>query len=640
MKLYRTFLIICLLSMLMNTIPAAALSTSQPALLGTDGVWSMAAANPQRTSWVSGASNEIRGNLQVEWYRVFDPYIDNKVQVIASDNKVFVSTTKGLYAFNAADGSQAWVYGTELPLGNSPTFYNGILYVGGYDHKMHAINSTTGQLKTGWTFLEAAGGYETNPLVINDTYTGSQPVVLAGNRDGYFYALDANTGGLKWKFKTGGPIRFSAAYKNGIVYFASDDSFAYALNVATGLQAWKSAKLQGAGFDNYWPVVYTDTTSGKDFVIYSGSKKADWSWFSTAASSLYFSENYEMYANQSGCTGTIQLDCSVISNYMASHPWKRHLFILDARTGIESTPYAPVNWSGVTHNGNKHPPVVSGDGQLYSHIGYNAGGNNGANGWIAQWKIGSSTINKIYTNQSGAADEPVTFTSGGNLIYWGEGVNADAWGTLDLTKPVGSNRYTWQSPTSMPGAGAKYTSLDLTGKFGGYNGVYGYFDGLTNQSPVPYNNKLYVINGNALFALSTTGGGRQLATAAAPSAQASGALTATQQDIQQRLANEIQKMINAGHLRPGYMDVGIPGGYLDYHGNAAAVPGNHLAEYFHNPADTLYTLAIALPYLPSALQTQVKTYLQQEQAAYPVDNTAHIGWNNGAPRNRSRMCRR
>ena len=84
-----------------------------------DGVWSMAAANPQRTSWVSGEGNEIKGNLKVAWYRVFDPYIDNKVQAIVSEDKVFVSTSKGLYAFNTANGTQAWVYGTEMPLGNS-----------------------------------------------------------------------------------------------------------------------------------------------------------------------------------------------------------------------------------------------------------------------------------------------------------------------------------------------------------------------------------------------------------------------------------------------------------------------------------------------------------------------------------------
>jgi len=632
MKPYKMLIWICLLSLLINFIPSAALSPDKQVVqTTTSSVWSMAAANPQRTSWVSGASNEVRGNLRVEWYRVFEPYIDNKVQVIASDNKIFVSTSKGLYAFNAVDGSQVWVYGTELPLGNSPTFYKGNLYVGGYDHKIHAIDAATGQLKTGWKFFEAGAGYETNPLVISDSYTGSQPIILAGNRDGTFYALDANSGLLKWKFKTGGPIRLSAAYKDGVVYFAADDSYAYALNVATGQQVWKSAKLPGAGFDNYWPVIYSDAATGKDFVLYSGSKKADWAWFSPTVGSLYFSENYDMYASQPGCTGTTQLDCSIITKYMTSHPWKRHLFILDASTGNEYTPYAPVNWAGVTHNGNKHPPVVGGDGQLYSFIGYNAGGNNGANGWISQWKIGSSTVAKIYNNSSGAADEPVTFTSGGNLIYWGEGVNADAWGTLDLTKPISSNHYTWQSPTSMPGAGAKYTALDLTGKFGGANGVYGYFDGLTNQSPIPYNNKLYVINGNALFVLSPSGGGRQLPTVQAPTAQASGSLTASQQEIQQRLANEIQKMLAAGHLRPGYADSGIPSGYLNMHGNDA-VPGNHLGEYFHNPADTLYTLAVALPYLPATLQSQVKTYMQQEQASYPVDSIAHIGWKNGASR--------
>ena len=595
-----------------------------------DGVWSMAAANPQRTSWVSGEGNEIKGNLKVAWYRVFDPYIDNKVQAIVSEDKVFVSTSKGLYAFNTANGTQAWVYGTEMPLGNSPTYFDGTLYVGGYDHRIHAITASNGQKKAGWMFLEAGAGYETNPLVVKDSFTGNQPVVFAGNRDGYFYAIDGNNGSLKWKYQTDGPIRFSAAYKNGVVYFAADDSYAYALNATNGALVWKSAKMPGAGFDNYWPVIYTDPTSGKDYVILSGSKKADWAWFGWQ-SSLYFSENYAMYETQAGCTGSITLNCSVISNYMAANPWKRHLFILDRNTGVEYTPYAPINWAGVTHNGNKHPPIVSGGG-LYSFIGYNNGGNNGANGWIARWQLGSASIQKIYNHLSGAADEPVTFTAAGNLIYWGEGVNADPWGTIDLTKSIGSNVYTWQDLRSLPGAGEKYTSLDLTGKFGGNNGVYGYFDGLNNLSPIPYKNKIYVINGNALFALGTTGNATQLAKVQVPASQVSGTLSLTPEDIQQRLTNEIQKILAAGHLRPGYADSGIPSGYFNFHGNEASVPGNHIGEYFHNPADTLYTLSIALPYLSPSLQTQVKDYLQQEQINYPVQTIAHIGWKNGSPR--------
>jgi len=74
----------------------------------------MTAANPQRTSH---NSVEVPGELQPVWYRPIDPYIDNKVQVIAADSKIFLATSKGLYAFDAANGNQLWVYGTEMPLG-------------------------------------------------------------------------------------------------------------------------------------------------------------------------------------------------------------------------------------------------------------------------------------------------------------------------------------------------------------------------------------------------------------------------------------------------------------------------------------------------------------------------------------------
>ena len=84
--------------------------------------WYMSAANPQRTSW---ASSEVRGPFKPVWYRPIDPYIDNKVQAIAANGSIYVATAKGLYAFDAASGNQRWVYGTELPLGNSPTYYNG-----------------------------------------------------------------------------------------------------------------------------------------------------------------------------------------------------------------------------------------------------------------------------------------------------------------------------------------------------------------------------------------------------------------------------------------------------------------------------------------------------------------------------------
>ena len=108
--------------------------------------WSMLAANPQRTSWTP---EEVRGNLSVEWYHPIEPYIPYKIQPIAANGKIYVSTSRGLYAFNASDGSIAWVYPTELPLGHSPTIAttNGrsVAYVGGYDRKIHTIDAISGQ---------------------------------------------------------------------------------------------------------------------------------------------------------------------------------------------------------------------------------------------------------------------------------------------------------------------------------------------------------------------------------------------------------------------------------------------------------------------------------------------------------------
>jgi outer membrane protein assembly factor BamB len=206
----------------------------------------MAGANPQRTSWV-GAS--LSGNLRALWVKPIAPYVSQHVQVIGADAKVFVSTAAGLYAFAADTGAIAWVYPTALPLGHSPTYSNGVLYVGGVDRRLHAVEAGTGQRI--WAFV-AEGGFYTNPLVVDG-------VVYVGNRDGAFYALDAASGQQVWKFQTGNQILQSPAYEAGVLYFASNDGYAYALEAISGSLVWRStAKLPSMGQYSWWPVVYQD----------------------------------------------------------------------------------------------------------------------------------------------------------------------------------------------------------------------------------------------------------------------------------------------------------------------------------------------------------------------------------------------
>jgi hypothetical protein len=100
----------------------------------------------------------------------------------------------------------------------------------------------------------------------------------------------------------------------------------------------------------------------------------------------------------------------------------------------------------------------------------------------------------------------------------------------------------------------------------------------------------------------------------------------TQAELQARLDAEVQKMIAAGHLRPGYQSSGI----LDY--NSRVYCGDDLQDYFHHPADTVYTLSIAIPYLSATVQAQAKTYLQSEFTRFPPYQYNHMGWSSGAAR--------
>ena len=632
--------------------------------------WPMVGANPQRTSH---NEVEVRGNLSVDWYRVIDPYVDSKVQVIASAGKIFLSTAKGLYAVDATSGAQLWVYGTELPLGNSPTIATikgkTIAFTPGYDHRIQAIDITTGTPVSGYTPFEAEAGFEANPLVINDSFVSN--IIFAPNRDGNLYALDAITGAKKWQFSTNGPIRFSAAYKNNIVYIVSDDSYAYAVNGSTGAKVWQSAKLPGYGFSTYWPVVWTDTysgssTAGQDFILITASKKAAaYNWVESGSKTQYHQENYEI----SNCTGasfqsylwsgkSTVLDCTSLYNYFnkstatGGRPDRRNLFILNASNGVEKTPYAPINWAGASHGGNKYPPIVGSDNVIYTHIGQDsfATSNGGCSGWISGWKFGTKYISKIW-DDDGACDEPPAFTSGGTLIYWGEAVNHQAWGTIDIAKSVGTNYYTWQDPRQLTGARSKYyfnpnaDNLWLGAIFGSpKNGVYSFYDGVTNQSPIPYNGKLYLVVANVLVSLSPSGTATQGTTIAAPSSVNSANISMSVSEVAQRLEAEVQKIIgpcipaqnwDACHLRPGYYNFGHVNRYLG--SNFASqkgipqneiIPGDALVDYFHTPGDTLQTLSMAIPFLAGnpALQTHLKNYLKNEQAHFPIQTIANIGY--------------
>ncbi len=613
---------------------------TQPSGLPPDAnSWPMAGANPQRTSWTS---EEVRGALHPEWYRVIDSYIPAKVQIVAANNILFVSTANGLYALDAQTGATKWVYATDMPLGNSPTIANGVAYVGGFDHKLHAVDISTG--KKLWTFDGASAGYDTNPVVING-------LVYLGNRDGYFYAIYAqenpNRGQLAWKFQADAPIHFSAAYKNGVIYFASEAAYAYALNATTGAQIWKSAKLPVTGFHSWWPVVYTNPQTQSDVVVFVGSENyrlvppgptsdlqnldADDYLFQTP---LYNNEIGKRDANN-------QLDAAATAGYLEKYPWRRTYFVLNAASGQEQTydlnqdgkaDYAPMTWWGA-RSGQRFPPIVGGDGLIYqANVYWVDPATYATRGHVTGWRMGTKYITTPAKGGTQASDEPIAYSAGGKVIYWNLCCDRTG-GAFDVTTGQSWSYYSYNLDGLIGGYnvrtmgtfesnavevfGDSQPGSGWSGQSAGWNGVYGYHG--DQNPPIPYRGRVYMHRGNSIIAWSPAGGAKQLSHATIQ-AQPAQPLTVNTTALQEKLASEVQKILDAGHLRPGF---GIHGAFgLVYRSSA----GDNLADYFHDTADTLQTLAAAYPYLSSSLQAQVKTYLQSEYTNYSPCTYTHNGW--------------
>jgi len=98
----------------------------------------------------------------------------------------------------------------------------------------------------GVRFFVATGG------PIRSTPVVDQGRLFFGSNDGFLYAIDANTGALRWKFATGGAVTSSPATDGKLVFFASRDGTLYAVDSADGALKWKHRFGAELGPHNYW----------------------------------------------------------------------------------------------------------------------------------------------------------------------------------------------------------------------------------------------------------------------------------------------------------------------------------------------------------------------------------------------------
>jgi outer membrane protein assembly factor BamB len=165
----------------------------------------------------------------------------------------FGSDDHYVYAVNLADGRQRWKFKTGSRVTSSPAVYRGYVYFTSFDGNFYAVDANSGELR--WKFAsegerrfvgrhlhgsDPAGESMADPF---DFYLSSPAIdsntVYIGSGDGDVYALDAASGALRWKFRTGDVVHASPAIANGLVYVGSWDSNFYAIDAKNGRERWR-----------------------------------------------------------------------------------------------------------------------------------------------------------------------------------------------------------------------------------------------------------------------------------------------------------------------------------------------------------------------------------------------------------------
>jgi len=202
-----------------------------------------------------------------------------------SEGKVYFGSSDGnLYAVDAESGAQRWKFDAKSRIPSSPAVSDGIVYFAAYDGNFYALDASTGALK--WKFQTGgerrfAGKHlhgvqpvaETMPDPF-DCYLSSPVVwkgaVYFGSGDGNIYSLNAVSGALNWKFKTGDVVHASPAIADGTVFVGSWDSYFYALDASTGREKWRFKT--GEDPDTHNQVGIQSSAAVVDGVVYFGCR--------------------------------------------------------------------------------------------------------------------------------------------------------------------------------------------------------------------------------------------------------------------------------------------------------------------------------------------------------------------------------
>jgi outer membrane protein assembly factor BamB len=228
-------------SLPLSVVPLAGCSSQDRSHHCTD--WPSFRLDQKNTGYAKEAA-ELGDDPAVDW--AFDTEGDIWGSPVICDGTVYIgSADSHLYAIDSTDGEETWRYGTDHRIEGTPAVHRDTVYFGSYDRSIYALDANDGKRR--WSF-ETDGVIRSSPTVVGDTvYIGVGCVNLACAayteeelpEVGWVYALDRESGDLRWRSEFETEVVSTPAVLDGTLYVGCSDTRLYALDTSSGEQQWE-----------------------------------------------------------------------------------------------------------------------------------------------------------------------------------------------------------------------------------------------------------------------------------------------------------------------------------------------------------------------------------------------------------------
>lgn len=160
----------------------------------------------------------------------FDKKLGDEVKSspIVVDDTIYVGSTNSKFYSLDTDESKNWDFTTGDEILSSPSHVDDSVIFGSSDGNVYCLDDSNGDL----IWKEDLS----NKVLSSPTVDKHDKSVYIGSDEGNITCLDIRDGTVKWSHRTGDKVQSTAALKDNLVAFGSNNGVLYVLNKYTGLE--------------------------------------------------------------------------------------------------------------------------------------------------------------------------------------------------------------------------------------------------------------------------------------------------------------------------------------------------------------------------------------------------------------------